>query len=92
MCIISTDNIDTRSSLEALRDLVTASNLYLRDCKQPNAVLLRDIATYITNILTVFGTITAETSIGFPVSSQSTSGNVSLIFSSEIFSDKFNFC
>ncbi|KAF2905309.1 hypothetical protein ILUMI_00863 [Ignelater luminosus] len=70
------DNIDTRSSLEALRELVTASNLYLRDRKQPNAILLRDIATYITNILMVFGTITTETSIGFPVSSQNTNGNV----------------
>ncbi|KAF5287145.1 hypothetical protein FQR65_LT12331 [Abscondita terminalis] len=69
------DNIDTRTSLEALRELVTASNLYFRDCKQPNGILLRDIAAYITYVLSVFGTITKEDSIGFPVS-QALSGNV----------------
>lgn len=63
--------------MEILRDLVTASNLYLRDYKQPNAVLLRDIAEYITNILAIFGTITSETQIGFPVS-QNATGNVNI--------------
>ncbi|KAF5286869.1 hypothetical protein FQA39_LY00402 [Lamprigera yunnana] len=68
------DNIDTRLSLELLRELVTSSNIYLRDCKQPNAVLLRNIASYITYILSVFGTISKEEVIGFPMS-QSVSGN-----------------
>ncbi|KAK5650865.1 hypothetical protein RI129_001894 [Pyrocoelia pectoralis] len=72
------DNIDTRSSLEALRELVTASNLYLRDCKQPNGILLRDIASYITYILSVFGTINKEENIGFPIS-QNVSGDVESI-------------
>lgn len=72
------DNIDTRSSLEALRDLVTAGNLYLRDRKPPNQVLLNDIGVYITQMLRVFGVIAEPTKIGFPVSTGATA-NVCLI-------------
>lgn len=72
------DNIDTRSALEALRELVTSSNLYLRDNKQPNGVLLRDIASFITYILSVFGAINKEDTIGFPIS-QTGAGDVESI-------------
>ncbi|KAB0790824.1 hypothetical protein PPYR_15179 [Photinus pyralis] len=73
------DNIDTRSALEALRELITTSNLYLRDNKQPNGVLLRDIASYITYILSVFGAINKEDTIGFPISQTGPSGDVESI-------------
>ncbi|CAH0552626.1 unnamed protein product [Brassicogethes aeneus] len=63
------DNIDTRSCLEALRDLVTAGNLYLRDRKPQNQVLLYDIGIYITKMLTIFGAISEPSKLGFPLSS-----------------------
>ncbi|XP_044262435.1 cysteine--tRNA ligase, cytoplasmic [Tribolium madens] len=63
------DNIDTRTSLESLRDLVTASNLYIRDKNSPNCLLLHDIAVYITKMLSIFGAISESSKIGFPVSS-----------------------
>ncbi|XP_064472265.1 cysteine--tRNA ligase, cytoplasmic-like [Ornithodoros turicata] len=54
------DNIDTRSALECLRNLIYDCNVYMKDKKssrsQSNAVLLRNIAEYITGILRVFGT------------------------------------
>lgn len=63
------DNIDTRSVLDALRDIVADSNVYLRDNKSPNNLLLRDIAVYITRILSVFGAISgSQETIGFPIS------------------------
>lgn len=67
------DNVDTRSALDSLRELVTACNVYLRDHgtnNEANAPLLRDIATYITWILRVFGTMgqaADNSAIGFPV-------------------------
>lgn len=72
------DNIDTKTALDALRDLVTHCNLYLRDKKPPSAYLLQDIAIYITDILKVFGTIVErkEYKIGFPVSNDVADNNV----------------
>ncbi|XP_012280129.1 cysteine--tRNA ligase, cytoplasmic [Orussus abietinus] len=61
------DNIDTRTALEAFRDIVTYSNIYMKDCKTPNTLLLRDIAVYITKMLTIFGTISSHDAIGFPI-------------------------
>lgn len=61
------DNIDTRTVMETLRDLVTSSNLYLRDAKPPNSLLLHDIGVYITDMLTIFGAIFDKSKIGFPV-------------------------
>lgn len=74
------DNIDTRTSLDALRDLVTASNLYLRDRKPPNALLLHDVAAYVTKILTVFGTVSENDKIGFPVSTKTANNVPKMIF------------
>ncbi|KAH8402094.1 hypothetical protein KR009_009720 [Drosophila setifemur] len=64
------DNIDTRSALDAIRELVSASNVYIRDNKtRLNSLLLRNIATYITDLLHVFGAIAGPRGgIGFPVS------------------------
>lgn len=76
------DNIDTRGALETLRDLITAGNLYLRDRndeKKANAVLLYDIAAYITSILRIFGINVVEKGIGFQITSATgSSGDVSI--------------
>lgn len=68
------DNIDTRTSLEAIRDLVTTANIYLRDKRQSgqdaNGILLKNIAQYITEILSIFGAIPKDDTIGFPVGVQ----------------------
>uniref|UniRef100_W8B8T6 Cysteine--tRNA ligase, cytoplasmic n=1 Tax=Ceratitis capitata TaxID=7213 RepID=W8B8T6_CERCA len=73
------DNIDTRSTLDALRDLVAVANVYIRDNKdQLNCLLLRRIAAYITDMLHIFGTIDGPRGgIGFPVGSGG-SGNVDI--------------
>lgn len=47
---------------------MAVTNLYLRDRKPPNAVLLFNIASYITKLLKLFGAITENVQIGFPVS------------------------
>ncbi|KAJ3640885.1 hypothetical protein Zmor_027419 [Zophobas morio] len=73
------DNIDTRTSLESLRDLVTASNLYIRDKKPPNGFLLHDIAVYITKILSIFGAIHEPGKLGFPVSTGNENNNENTI-------------
>ena len=75
------DNIDTRTALEAIRDLVTHCNVYMKDIKNPNTLLLRDIAVYITKMFTIFGAISdSHNDIGFPVSSESANHNVSCFF------------
>ncbi|XP_053684550.1 cysteine--tRNA ligase, cytoplasmic [Sabethes cyaneus] len=62
------DNIDTRTVLDTLRDLISHSNVYIRDHKQMNALLLRRIASYITDLLHIFGAINGPRGgIGFPV-------------------------
>ncbi|XP_055594555.1 cysteine--tRNA ligase, cytoplasmic [Uranotaenia lowii] len=72
------DNIDTRTALDALRDLVSHSNVYIRDHKAKlNALLLRRIASYITDMLHVFGAIQGPRGgIGFPVGGGSDSGDL----------------
>lgn len=60
-----------------LRELVTSSNIYVKEIKCPNSVLLNDIALYITNILKIFGTIVGNTTIGFPTFQENTANNVS---------------
>ena len=64
------DNIDTRTVLETLRELITNSNSYLAN-PQPGALnrqLLKNIASYITEIFSVLGMISKDESVGFPVS------------------------
>ncbi|KAL1397577.1 hypothetical protein pipiens_001218 [Culex pipiens pipiens] len=52
-----------------VRDLISYSNVYIRDHKAAlNALLLRNIATYITELLHIFGAIVGPRGgIGFPV-------------------------
>lgn len=77
--IVISDNIDTKGALNALRDLVTSSNIYLKEKKSPNTLLLNEIAVYATKILKVFGAIPDNTKFGFPTSNQ-TSNNVRKVF------------
>lgn len=71
--ILNLDNIDTRSALDAIRDLVSNTNIYIRDhSTKLNSLLLRRIAEYITDILHIFGAINGPRGgIGFPVSGHS---------------------
>lgn len=60
------DNIDTRTVLDLIRELVANCNVYTSQNKNPNTLLLRDIAVY-TKMFIIFGTISSSyDSIGFP--------------------------
>jgi cysteinyl-tRNA synthetase len=49
------DNIDTKTALIALKDLVKSCNHYLKDIASPHPQLLYDIVAYVSRILTIFG-------------------------------------
>lgn len=67
------DNIDTRSVLDNLRELVSSTNVYIKGEKL-NRLLLKRIASYITDILYIFGAINGPRGgIGFPVGDSSQS-------------------
>jgi cysteinyl-tRNA synthetase len=76
------DNIDTRSAIFALRDLIGAANIYIQTGKSKkttlNAPLLKAGAKYISRILRVFGVIqSADTdSFGFKSATESNGGTV----------------
>lgn len=68
------DNIDTRTVLDHIRDIVAACNVYIRAhsgaAGTVNVLLLKRIAAYITDILHVFGAISGPRGgIGFPIES-----------------------
>lgn len=73
------DNIDTRTVLDVIRDLIGLCNVYIRDHRSDNTLnilLLKRIAAYITNILHIFGVITGPSGgIGFPIETNN-SGDV----------------
>lgn len=76
-CIMIIDNIDTRSVLDIIRELVANCNLYMSQKKNPNTLLLRDIAVYITKMFIVFGAISSSyDSIGFPIEDEAVGANV----------------
>lgn len=58
------DSIDTRSAIFCLRDLISASNIYIQNAKSGklplNAPLLRAGAKYVTSILRIFGVISSS--------------------------------
>lgn len=66
------DNIDTRTVLEVIRDLVGHCNVYCKEISSPNTLLLRDIAVYVTKVFQIFGAISGSSGIGFPVEEAST--------------------
>lgn len=78
------DNVDTRSALDAIRELITVTNIYLRERKQPAFILLQDIAAYITRILNIFGAIEKEIEIGFPIGNKQAGQNVSIKLGSTV--------
>lgn len=85
------DNVDTRTVLHVLRELVTQSNIYVRDNSSANGVittnglLLKRIALYITDILHIFGAIQGPRGgIGFPIDTNS-SDNVSATSACNLF-------
>merc|ERR1719510_2865756 len=73
------DNIDTRSVLETIRELVTTSNAYIEKTRVTqvgvNRQLIKKVAAYITRIFDVFGLMAQNESIGFP-SGTSESGDL----------------
>ncbi|XP_077375380.1 cysteine--tRNA ligase, cytoplasmic isoform X1 [Festucalex cinctus] len=68
------DNIDTRTAMEEMRQLVSQSNSYIASKKssklRPNRMLMESIAMYLTNMLKIFGAIEGSEPIGFPVGGQ----------------------
>jgi len=63
------DSIDTRTVLETIRELISQSNVYIeanRSTGSLNRQLLKNIATYITEIFNVLGMISKEDTMGFP--------------------------
>lgn len=72
-----TDNIDTRTVLDIVRELVANCNIYMSQNKNPNTLLLRDIAVYITKLFIIFGAISSSyDSIGFPIDDETVGANV----------------
>lgn len=72
-----TDNIDTRTVLDIVRELVANCNIYMSQNKNPNILLLRDISVYITKLFIIFGAISSSyDSIGFPIDDEAVGANV----------------
>ncbi|XP_029666418.1 cysteine--tRNA ligase, cytoplasmic [Formica exsecta] len=71
------DNIDTRTVLDIVRELVANCNIYMSQNKNPNILLLRDISVYITKLFIIFGAISSSyDSIGFPIDDEAVGANV----------------
>jgi len=72
------DNIDTRSVLEEIRDLISVANVYIESNRSQgtlNHQLLKNITKYITRIFDVLGMISGcDEMLGFPSSSGLTAG------------------
>jgi cysteinyl-tRNA synthetase len=66
------DNIDTRTVLETMRDLVSYGNSYIMEKSQSsqpcNRAMLKNIASYITKIFDILGLISKPEEIGFATS------------------------
>ncbi|KAI0208122.1 Cysteine--tRNA ligase, cytoplasmic [Lamellibrachia satsuma] len=63
------DSVDTRAALDAMRELVSSSNVYIDSHRKSgiatNRLLLQRIATYVTKMLRTFGAIKGDETIGF---------------------------
>nr|CAG4649995.1 EOG090X02DZ [Sida crystallina] len=78
------DSVDTRTALDAIRDLVSACNVYMRQSRlqaqnqpEPNRLLLKNVALYLTHIFQMFGAIEGDgDQIGFPTSTGPSAANV----------------
>ena len=64
------DNFDTKGAMLAMLRLINEANAYLRlPGVKPSVLLLRSVATYVTQILKVFGVVTGTDDFGFASSS-----------------------
>lgn len=72
------DNVDTRSAMESIRDLISQANVYIArteaEKRVPNCLLLRNIATYVTRLFRIFGAVPESSEIGFADQSSEGSG------------------
>ncbi len=63
------DNVDTRSAMESVRELIGQANVYIgrveAEKRVPNCLLLRNVATYMTRLFRIFGAVPEATEIGF---------------------------
>nr|CAG4636836.1 EOG090X02DZ [Ceriodaphnia reticulata] len=61
------DNIDTKTSLEAVKSMISTCNKYLAQQKQSaNRVLIKNVAEYITRLFQIYGVIEDKQNLGFP--------------------------
>lgn len=49
------DNIDTRTALDSLRDLITEANKYMRSTELVNSQLLVNVNSYVSKMMEMFG-------------------------------------
>ncbi|CAF1190360.1 unnamed protein product [Didymodactylos carnosus] len=62
------DSIDTPKSMDHIRELIRLTNIYMNSMKVINTLVIRNIALYITKMLSIFGLINENNSgdqIGF---------------------------
>lgn len=61
------DNVDTKTALDAVRNMITACNKYLAHKKElANRVLMKNVAEYVTRLFQIFGVIEGKQAVGFP--------------------------
>ena len=81
-CCCISDSVDTKGALDAMRECITAANVYLDNSRKsgasPDRGLLHNIASYVTRILRIFGAIEGGDPIGFPQAGNQGAVNVSL--------------
>lgn len=69
------DNIDTKTSLEAIKSLISDCNKYLARMKRSaNRVLIKSVAEYVTRLFQIFGVIEGKQTLGFPSTESSAGG------------------
>merc|ERR1719391_400459 len=71
------DNIDTRTVLMTLKELVSQSNAYISkksSDQSTNRGVLKNVAVYITDIFDILGLVPTQEQIGFPAASAAGAG------------------
>ncbi|KAF6212400.1 hypothetical protein GE061_012922 [Apolygus lucorum] len=63
------DNVDTRTVLDKIRECISCCNLSVSK-GTVDISLLRRVAAYVTGLMTMFGAVEDKECIGFPISSQ----------------------
>ena len=85
LLVLYLDNIDTRTALMVIKDLVAQTNAYIekrRSDQSFNRGLLKNVAQYVTEIFDILGLIPAPEQIGFGSASGGVGGgeaNVSVV-------------